>query len=640
MMSRDVGVPGSPSGAAVRANNIEVTAAENGYTSSSVIKLDKVHVLRQTDIVEGQGITTASVSNGRGVRVSVKPDDLNALGYLTTSTVRTIAGEPLYVTSHTLNYVDIGTTGGRHQTWEGLTFKAPASTTFPNKFDQTNLAALPLRSSINLVGDKNYSNAASGGGSGGSGANQLWGNYLKCYAVEGFTDEYIHAILGHRFKDGSMTTSSAPMLAFYGPTGVGGGTLTAIYSGAGMALFSGGIYIRGSGDIEATGEFSELILSHVGSSAYIGGRSTDWPNPQIGSLHANLSVLAKNDIHAGDGLYVGDPAGNITGTNQYNGHLRTYGHMLADPNNNDRYGTTGTINIRTNGVASDNVLRMYTDANGVYLDSKVSGDGYPTQAPAKVQFNILDPTYITGQLGASGDIYTSGSVFAGNDVSATDDVTASDDIIATDLVQGADVTATDDLAVTDDATITGALNVGTAAGTTNGVLTIRKAAANVLNTMIEFQYQSATNFGWRILQDDNTTGDFIIQSLASGVATTVYTLGRDTLRAQFAGQIVSNLNAAGNSSTAQTINWNNANVQSSTLTGSVTYTFSNPISGGEYTLIMTQGGAGSFTATWPAAVKWSGGTAPTLTTTVGKVDVVRFVYDGTSYYGSTVGLNY
>ncbi len=92
-------------------------------------------------------------------------------------------------------------------------------------------------------------------------------------------------------------------------------------------------------------------------------------------------------------------------------------------------------------------------------------------------------------------------------------------------------------------------------------------------------------------------------------------------------------NNAGNSSTAQTINWATASSQLSTLTGNVTYTFSNPQAGGAYVLRINTG-AGSFNATWPASVKWSGGSAPTITATASKVDLINFYYDGSTYYGS------
>jgi hypothetical protein len=95
----------------------------------------------------------------------------------------------------------------------------------------------------------------------------------------------------------------------------------------------------------------------------------------------------------------------------------------------------------------------------------------------------------------------------------------------------------------------------------------------------------------------------------------------------------------GNSGTADTIDWGTGSAHLSTLTGSVTYTFSNPQAGGNYTLRIATG-AGGFTVTWPAAVKWASGVAPTITVTASKVDIIKFYYDGTSYYGQVFGQNY
>lgn len=90
---------------------------------------------------------------------------------------------------------------------------------------------------------------------------------------------------------------------------------------------------------------------------------------------------------------------------------------------------------------------------------------------------------------------------------------------------------------------------------------------------------------------------------------------------------------AGNSGAADTIDWSACAAQKSTLTDNVTYTFSNPVTGGTYVLrVLT--GAGSFTVTWPATVKWAGGVAPTITTTASRMDLISFYYDGTNYYGS------
>jgi hypothetical protein len=87
--------------------------------------------------------------------------------------------------------------------------------------------------------------------------------------------------------------------------------------------------------------------------------------------------------------------------------------------------------------------------------------------------------------------------------------------------------------------------------------------------------------------------------------------------------------------TTLTVDWNNSNIQELTgLTGSHTFTASNPKAGATYILTLAQTGA--VTATW-TGVKWPGGTAPTLSGT-GKTDVVTLIcYDATGaglYYGS------
>jgi hypothetical protein len=83
-----------------------------------------------------------------------------------------------------------------------------------------------------------------------------------------------------------------------------------------------------------------------------------------------------------------------------------------------------------------------------------------------------------------------------------------------------------------------------------------------------------------------------------------------------------------------------------TLTESIsTLTLSNPPASGKagaFTLKLTQGGSGSYTVSWPGSVQWAGGSAPTLTTDVGAVDILTFItYDGgTTWYGFAAGLDF
>ena len=82
------------------------------------------------------------------------------------------------------------------------------------------------------------------------------------------------------------------------------------------------------------------------------------------------------------------------------------------------------------------------------------------------------------------------------------------------------------------------------------------------------------------------------------------------------------------------------NVQTYTLSGNQTLTFTNPPASGKagsFTLIVTNGA--SATLTWPTSVDWAGGTAPTLTAS-GK-DILTFttIDGGTIWYGFAAGLD-
>jgi len=95
-----------------------------------------------------------------------------------------------------------------------------------------------------------------------------------------------------------------------------------------------------------------------------------------------------------------------------------------------------------------------------------------------------------------------------------------------------------------------------------------------------------------------------------------------------------------NTSTAYTIDLANGTVQILTLTGNCTYTFPTASAGKSFLLVQKQDGTGSRTVTWPSAVKWPAGTAPTLTATASKADLFAFTSDGTYWFGRTIGRNY
>jgi hypothetical protein len=86
---------------------------------------------------------------------------------------------------------------------------------------------------------------------------------------------------------------------------------------------------------------------------------------------------------------------------------------------------------------------------------------------------------------------------------------------------------------------------------------------------------------------------------------------------------------------ATAVNLEDGNVFSKTISGTTTLTFTNPSSVGtsSFSLILTN--AGSATLNFPT-VKWPAATAPTLTAS--GIDVLVFVYHGSTWYGIASGI--
>lgn len=93
-----------------------------------------------------------------------------------------------------------------------------------------------------------------------------------------------------------------------------------------------------------------------------------------------------------------------------------------------------------------------------------------------------------------------------------------------------------------------------------------------------------------------------------------------------------------NTSTAITVDLANGTVQILTLTGSPTITMPTATAGKSF-VILLKTGSGGYSVTW-STVKWAGGTAPTITTTASKMDMLSFFSDGTNWYGTVLGQNY
>ena len=213
------------------------------------------------------------------------------------------------------------------------------------------------------------------------------------------------------------------------------------------------------------------------------------------------------------------------------------------------------------------------------------------------------------------------------------------------------------------------LTVGRNSSTINGVA--ENLILDITGVNVQFVYDGST---WRVYAQVGGNGGSVVtldgiqtltnKDLTSGTNTfpsslatltgietlTNKTLGATTLAGAVTGadQTVSAINlkdygeitnALGNVTGATSIDLTDGNSVTATVTGAVTWTFSNPTASDElcgFTLKLVDGGSAA--QSWPASVDWPSATAPTLTAS--GTDVLVFITcDGdTTWYGFVAGL--
>ena len=110
------------------------------------------------------------------------------------------------------------------------------------------------------------------------------------------------------------------------------------------------------------------------------------------------------------------------------------------------------------------------------------------------------------------------------------------------------------------------------------------------------------------------------------------TVAGDTTLAAYTETIVASNTVGASATLAITA----GTVLTATLTSATPCTFTMPTAtaGKSFTLLLKQPASGTATTATFTNVKWAGSGAPTITATVGKMDILTFVADGTNWYGS------
>ena len=132
--------------------------------------------------------------------------------------------------------------------------------------------------------------------------------------------------------------------------------------------------------------------------------------------------------------------------------------------------------------------------------------------------------------------------------------------------------------------------------------------------------------------DQNFATAITLGNTAVYLGNTTTSFGNVTLTNTQVNNYTEGVVAIGNSSTTQTLALTNGTFQTVTLTANCTFTMPTVTAGKSFLLLLNTG-AGNLTATF-TGVKFPANTAPTITTTASRTDIITFAADGSSWYGS------
>ena len=297
---------------------------------------------------------------------------------------------------------------------------------------------------------------------------------------------------------------------------------------------------------------------------------------------------------------------------------------------------------QSDSTNSSHPLRFYLDADKTTAyTTGVTTSGTPGSSGAYTQIDVDEdtPSILYYQCSSHGYMGNYALVPASNVINHTEALISMP--TATTTLVGTDTTDTltnktltspkinEDVAVTSTATEINILDGVTASTTEINILdgvTASTAEINKLDgvtaTTTEINYLDITTLG-------ASEASKVLTANASGIVTF--------------NKAITEQSVALTSGTSVTLDISQGSVFTITLAHNIsTFTWSNPATSGDvsaFVLKVTQDGTGSRTISFPAAVDFAGGTAPTLSTGANDVDVfVFFTVDaGTTYFGFTAG---
>jgi hypothetical protein len=423
------------------------------------------------------------------------------------------------------------------------------------------------------------------------------------------------------------------------------------FSGVTSVAFSGGTtgLTTSGGPVTSTGTITlagTLAVSNggTGSATAAGARTNlsaaaSGANSDITSLSnvTSISPPTANSILIEGGINISSngTAGSVVirGGNATGGGVTTGGNVTLQAGDSSSY--PGYVSIQTRGATGQMTerLRIYGSSGAWSVGS--TGAEYGTSGQVLTSNGGAAPTWQTisavTSINVSGG--TTGLTTSGGPVTSTGTVTLAGTLAATNGGTGQSSWTTGDLLYASGANTLSKLSIGTA----NQVLTVVSGVPTW-----------ATAAGGGGSSDASTlTGSTLASNVVNSSLTSVGTLSSLTLSGALTfGTNYTETRTSVTAASSTALNCSLGNIFSITMSASIsTLSFSNvPATGRAYTmtLFVNQDATGNRTISWPAAVRWSGGTSPTLTTTANKTDIITLVtHDGgTNWYGFVAGLNF
>jgi len=458
--------------------------------------------------------------------------------------------------------------------------------------------------------------------------------------------------------------------------GGGGGDITSVVAGSGLSGggTTGDVTLNVSGVntslLQGTVANNQLANSSVtitagtglsnGGSVYLGGTIT-----------LDVETLNQDTTGSAGTLSPGRTINGVAFDGSANITVTASGSTLSDTVPVSKGGTNTTSFpdksvLITQDTGTDTVSGVAIDANGELLIGGTSGPAVATltqgsnvtitNADGGITIAAADTTYTAGS-----GIELSGTTFNAKTASTS----ASGITTLTNTIGTSETTALTPKAVNDANYLSGTLNQDTTGSA--ATLTTARAIAVTGDVTGTVNFDGSTNVSITTNIADDKIGSGELVDACSAVtsftapliegSTSIqtplieYTNGDDAITIANGGactfpQLTTFSKAtkptlkANTDAGTVTFDVNEANTHTVTIGANRIFAISNETAGQKFMIRILQDGTGSRTVTWFSTIKWAGGSAPTLTTTGGKADVVGFIVTGTDTYdGFVIGLN-